>query len=161
MKVAVVGVCASGKTTLVSALRQFGIDAVDVAQEHSLVPHMWQVITRPDVLIYLDAGLQKRVVPVLHYALNPGGYLLLGSSETVGPFTDLFAAVDARHRIYSEPRHGARALALSRPRGLGGRAAAAPAPRARTCRPGHQRRPTYAAAGACARLERLGSDRPA
>ena len=56
MKVAVVGVCASGKTTLVSALRQFGIDAVDVAQEHSLVPHMWQVITRPDVLIYLDAS---------------------------------------------------------------------------------------------------------
>ena len=55
MKVAVVGVCASGKSTLVKALRQFGIEAVDVAQEHSLVPTMWQVITRPDVLIYLDA----------------------------------------------------------------------------------------------------------
>jgi len=56
MKVAVVGVCASGKSTLASALKQFGIEAVDVAQEHSLVPHMWQVITRPDVLIYLDAS---------------------------------------------------------------------------------------------------------
>ncbi len=56
MKVAVVGVCASGKTTLVSALRQFGIEAVDVAQEHSMVPYMWQVITRPDVLIYLEAS---------------------------------------------------------------------------------------------------------
>ena len=55
MKVAVVGVCASGKSTLVSALQQFGIEAVAVAQEHSLVPYMWQVITRPDVLIFLDA----------------------------------------------------------------------------------------------------------
>ncbi len=58
MKVAVVGVCASGKSTLVSALKQFGIEAVDVAQEHSLVPYMWQVITRPDVLIFLDANVE-------------------------------------------------------------------------------------------------------
>jgi adenylate kinase family enzyme len=56
MKVAIVGVCASGKSTLAKALRQFGIDAVDVAQEHSLVPYMWEKITRPDVLIYLDAS---------------------------------------------------------------------------------------------------------
>src|SRR5262245_62078632 len=56
MKIAVVGVCASGKTTLVNALKQFGIEAVDVAQEHSLVPYMWQNITRPDVLIYLEAS---------------------------------------------------------------------------------------------------------
>ena len=56
MKVAVVGVCASGKSTLVKALQQFGIEAVDVAQEHSLVQHMWQAITRPDVLIFLDAN---------------------------------------------------------------------------------------------------------
>lgn len=51
-----VGVCASGKTTLASALRQFGIDAVDVAQEHSDVPHMWQTVTRPDALIFLEAS---------------------------------------------------------------------------------------------------------
>jgi deoxyadenosine/deoxycytidine kinase len=56
MKVAIVGVCASGKSTLAKALQQFGIDAVDVAQEHSLVPTMWEKITRPDVLIYLEAS---------------------------------------------------------------------------------------------------------
>ena len=56
MKVAIVGVCASGKSTLAEALKQFGIEAVDVAQEHSLVPYMWQHITRPDVLIYLEAS---------------------------------------------------------------------------------------------------------
>jgi two-component system CheB/CheR fusion protein len=53
-----------------------------------------------NVLIYLDAPLQRRVVPVLHYALNPGGYLLLGSSETIGTFSDLFNAVDPKHRVY-------------------------------------------------------------
>jgi two-component system CheB/CheR fusion protein len=54
-----------------------------------------------NLLIYLDAPLQKRVLPLLHYALNPGGFLLLGSSETVGSL-DLFTAVDTKHRIYSK-----------------------------------------------------------
>lgn len=53
-KVAVVGACASGKSTLVSFLRKKGYDARHVAQEHSYVPSMWQRISRPDVLIYLD-----------------------------------------------------------------------------------------------------------
>jgi len=56
MKVAVVGVCASGKSTLARGLRRAGYDAVDVAQEHSDVPYMWQAITKPAVLIYLDAS---------------------------------------------------------------------------------------------------------
>ncbi len=55
-----------------------------------------------NVLIYLDAALQRRILPVLHYALQPGGFLLLGSSETVGPFSDYFTAVDAKHRIYEK-----------------------------------------------------------
>jgi two-component system CheB/CheR fusion protein len=55
-----------------------------------------------NVLIYLDLPLQKRIVPVLHYALDPAGFLLLGSSETVGGFTDLFQPVDARHRIFTK-----------------------------------------------------------
>ena len=41
----------------------------------------------------------QRVLPVLHYALGPGGFLLLGSSESVGVFPG-FTAVNARHRIY-------------------------------------------------------------
>lgn len=54
LKVAVVGACASGKSTLVSFLKKEGYDARHVAQEHSYVPSMWQRISRPDVLIYLD-----------------------------------------------------------------------------------------------------------
>lgn len=52
--VAVVGPCASGKSTLVEALRAAGYDARHPAQEHSFVPDMWQRLVGPDVLIYLD-----------------------------------------------------------------------------------------------------------
>src|SRR5262249_16655711 len=44
------------------------------------------LISCRNVLIYLGPQLQKRAVPVFHYALNPGGYLMLGPSETVGVF---------------------------------------------------------------------------
>jgi two-component system CheB/CheR fusion protein len=53
-----------------------------------------------NVLIYMDVALQKRVLPILHYFLNSDGYLFLGTSETVGGFTDLFAPVDFKHRIF-------------------------------------------------------------
>jgi two-component system CheB/CheR fusion protein len=53
-----------------------------------------------NVLIYMDTTLQKRVLPILHYALQPEGYLFLGPSENVGSFTELFTPVDGRHRIF-------------------------------------------------------------
>lgn len=55
--VAVVGVCASGKSTLVAGLRARGFNARQVLQEHSYVPYMWQRITNPDLLIYLDCSI--------------------------------------------------------------------------------------------------------
>lgn len=55
----VVGPCAAGKSTLVKALRQRGVRAREVAQEHSYVPAMWQRLTRPDVLIYLDVSREE------------------------------------------------------------------------------------------------------
>lgn len=59
LKVAVVGACASGKSTLVSSLREVGYKARHVAQEHSYVPNMWQRICQPDVLIYLDVNYES------------------------------------------------------------------------------------------------------
>ena len=53
-----------------------------------------------NVLIYLTTELQKKLIPLFHYSLNPGGVLFLGSAETIGPFTDLFAPLDAKARIY-------------------------------------------------------------
>jgi nicotinamide riboside kinase len=52
--VGIVGPCVSGKSTLAHALNAAGYEARAISQEHSYVPHMWQRITGPDVLIYLD-----------------------------------------------------------------------------------------------------------
>jgi thymidylate kinase len=56
--IAIVGPCGSGKTTLADALKERGYDARQIAQEHSYVASMWQVITAPDILIYLDVSYQ-------------------------------------------------------------------------------------------------------
>ncbi len=54
-----------------------------------------------NVLIYLGAVLQHKLMTVFHYALKPSGFLMLGGAETVGAQTDLFAVVDKKHRIFS------------------------------------------------------------
>jgi two-component system, chemotaxis family, CheB/CheR fusion protein len=58
------------------------------------------IISCRNLLIYLSPELQKRLVPLFHYSLNPGGILILGSAETIGAFSSLFAAVDGKARIY-------------------------------------------------------------
>ena len=57
--IAVVGPCASGKTTLVEGLVRHGYEARQIAQEHSYVPQMWEIITKPDILIYVDASFKS------------------------------------------------------------------------------------------------------
>ncbi|MEO6097045.1 MAG: chemotaxis protein CheB [Fibrobacteria bacterium] len=59
------------------------------------------LISCRNVLIYLSTPLQRRTIRSFHYALNEGGFMLLGNSETVGRDTDLFADVDSQNRIYS------------------------------------------------------------
>ena len=56
MRVVLVGICGSGKTVLANGLRRLGYEVRECGQEHSEVPHMWRVMSRPDVLIYLDAS---------------------------------------------------------------------------------------------------------
>lgn len=56
LKVGVVGPCAAGKTTLVRSLKQHGYEGKHIAQEHSYVNDMWQRLSKPDVLIYLDVS---------------------------------------------------------------------------------------------------------
>jgi two-component system CheB/CheR fusion protein len=53
-----------------------------------------------NVLIYLDTELQKRIIPLFHYVLKPGGLLLLGSSETIGSFNDLFSLIDKKWKLF-------------------------------------------------------------
>jgi hypothetical protein len=54
--IGVVGVCASGKSTLIRGLEARGYRARHIAQEHSYVKNMWKRITNPDVLIFLDVS---------------------------------------------------------------------------------------------------------
>ncbi len=54
MKVAVVGTCASGKTTVVAGLRRLGVDAYVVSQEHSVVRELWRHLG-PQLLVFLEA----------------------------------------------------------------------------------------------------------
>ena len=58
------------------------------------------LITCRNLLIYLDAELQKRILPLFHYSLKPSGYLFLGSAETIGSATELFTPLDRKCRIY-------------------------------------------------------------
>jgi two-component system CheB/CheR fusion protein len=66
------------------------------------------LISCRNLLIYLSPALQKRVIQTLHYALNPSGFLVLGASETIGAFTDLFGVADQKHRIYVKKATAAR-----------------------------------------------------
>ena len=56
--IGIVGVCASGKSTLINELQRMGYSCRHIAQEHSYVPNMWQRLTNPDVLIYLSASYE-------------------------------------------------------------------------------------------------------
>ena len=60
------------------------------------------LISCRNVLIYLGPLLQKRLIPIFHYGLKPSGFLMLGPSETVGGFNELFALVDKGAKIYSK-----------------------------------------------------------
>ena len=67
-----------------------------------------------NLLIYMGGELQKKLIPLFHYALNPGGFLFLGTSETVGDFGHLFAALDRKSKLYrrKEDIHSAQRAAL-------------------------------------------------
>lgn len=53
-----------------------------------------------NLLIYFGQEVQTQVIPIFHYALRPRGYLFLGTAENVSQFTDLFASLDKKHRIF-------------------------------------------------------------
>ncbi len=54
--IGVVGPCGSGKSTLIAGLERSGYRCRHIAQEHSYVPAMWQILSKPDVLMYLDSS---------------------------------------------------------------------------------------------------------
>jgi two-component system CheB/CheR fusion protein len=73
------------------------------------------LISCRNLLIYMEPELQKKVLPLFYYSLRPAGFLFLGTSESVGEFTDLFDTVDKKHRIFRRQETG---LALRPPIGF-------------------------------------------
>ena len=73
------------------------------------------LISCRNLMIYLNSDLQKRLLPVFHYALKPGGLLFLGNSETAGDPSGFFEPIDRKARLYSS-----RQLAAGLRGGIGG-----------------------------------------
>jgi len=68
-------------------------------------------VTCRNLLIYLNRSAQERAMAVLHFALDPGGYLLLGTAESVDGAMQLFSTVDKEHHLY-ESRAVPRVIAM-------------------------------------------------
>jgi chemotaxis methyl-accepting protein methylase/PAS domain-containing protein len=73
------------------------------------------ILTCRNLLIYLGPELQARLLPLFHYALNPGGILLLGSAETVGTFSTIFEPLENKARLYVRTDHPLRAATVEFP----------------------------------------------
>jgi two-component system, chemotaxis family, CheB/CheR fusion protein len=87
-----------------------------IFSEHDLIQappfSRLDLISCRNLLIYMGGTLQKKLIPLFHYALKPGGLLFLGSSESVGEFVPLFAPLDRKWKLYrrqEEPAGAARA----------------------------------------------------
>ncbi len=86
---------------------------------HSLI--MDPPFTRLDILccrnllIYLSSEMQRKLFPLFHYSLTPGGVLLLGNAETIGQFTHLFAVLNAKSRIFRRIESAVRPEAVDFP----------------------------------------------
>ena len=71
------------------------------------------LISCRNLLIYLGSHLQKKLIPLFHYAIKPGGFLFLGPAETLSVNRELFRTLHTKHRIYQR-----RVTALDPPREL-------------------------------------------
>ncbi|MDD2919467.1 chemotaxis protein CheB [Rhodoferax sp.] len=97
-----------------------GIRDLLVFSEHDIIKDppfsKLDLISCRNLMIYLGAELQKKLISLFHYALQPGGILFLGTSETAGEQGDLFAVLDRKAKIYQrkEDFQGAQRAALGR-----------------------------------------------
>ena len=83
------------------SIRDLCVFAVQDLSRDPPFSHM-DLISCRNLLIYFGPALQEKVLRTLHYALEAGGYLLLGTSESIGKTADLFALKDKRLKIYKK-----------------------------------------------------------
>jgi two-component system CheB/CheR fusion protein len=81
-----------------------GIRDMVIFSEHNVIKDppfsKLDLISCRNLLIYVDSELQKKIIPLFHYALYPAGFLFLGTSETVGEFGRLFTTLDRKSKLY-------------------------------------------------------------
>ncbi|HEY0334369.1 MAG TPA: chemotaxis protein CheB [Stenotrophomonas sp.] len=78
------------------------------------------LISCRNLLIYMNSDLQEQLIRTFHYALRPGGVLLLGPSESLGRNTALFSVLDKKHRLYTRRVDGRSNLPIAAPKRLAG-----------------------------------------
>ena len=97
-----------------------GIRDMVVFSEHSVCHHppfsKLDLVSCRNLLIYMNGDLQKKLIPLFHYALNQDGILFLGTSESIGDYGNLFTVLDRNAKLYQrkEHTHGARQAPLGR-----------------------------------------------
>ncbi|MDB9524923.1 chemotaxis protein CheB [Oscillatoria sp. CS-180] len=74
------------------------------------------LVTCRNVLIYMQPQLQEQVLRLLHFTLRPKGFLLLGSSENLGRFSDEFDSINAKWKLFQKRETGNRFLPSATPR---------------------------------------------
>jgi chemotaxis methyl-accepting protein methylase len=95
------------------------------------------ILSCRNLLIYLATEMQKKLIPLFHYSLTPGGILLLGSAETVGTFTDLFTSINNKLRIFRRTDSALRSEPIDFPSSF-----AAPLPNGAETRPAPKPQPS-------------------
>ncbi|MBN1930299.1 MAG: PAS domain-containing protein [Desulfobacterales bacterium] len=63
-----------------------------------------------NLMIYMDSVLQKKIIPLFHYSLKPGGILFLGTSESIGDNTDIFQPLNSKWKIFERKKGVAGAI---------------------------------------------------
>ena len=93
------------------------------------------LISCRNLLIYMGTELHQKLIPLFHYSLNPGGFLFLGTSESVGENVELFATLNRTQKLFQRKDDGSNrrpALARFLPRAAGNTAAGRPAAKSNT-----------------------------
>ena len=93
-----------------------GIRDMLVFSEHDVIKDptfsKLDLISCRNLLIYMGTELQKKLIPLFHYALNPGGMLFLGTSETIGEYVHLFSTLDRQSKLYRRKEEPVNAQSL-------------------------------------------------
>jgi two-component system, chemotaxis family, CheB/CheR fusion protein len=92
-------ISADNTVQVIKSIREMIVFAKQDLTQDPPFSHLDAISCR-NLLIYFNSSLQKKIVPMFHYILNPGGLLFLGKSESIGQFADLFVPIAKKWKIF-------------------------------------------------------------